>query len=122
MSATVIKESKNFFVVTVKGVFTFEDLEKVQNTARVEIDRSEKIKLLILADQFTGWGKEGDWGDLTFMLEYDPYIEKIAVVSQDEWKDHLLMFLGAGIRKAAVEFFLAGAEEGARNWLQGDSD
>jgi hypothetical protein len=76
--------------------------------------------VLILTEQFSGWGKEGDWGDLTFMNEYDPYIEKIAVVSQAKWKDHLLMFLGAGMRKAAVSFFLEGAEQEARDWLQGE--
>jgi hypothetical protein len=30
------------------------------------------------------------------------------------------MFVGAGRRQAAVEFFLDGREEDARNWLQSE--
>jgi len=112
------KESENLFVVQLKGTFTFEDLKEIQNKARVEIDRSQKIKVLILAEQFSGWGKEGDWGDLTFMYEYDPYIEKIAVVTESKWKDEMLMFTGANSRQASVEFFPAGREEDARVWLR----
>lgn len=112
------KESKNLFVVQIKGTFTFEDLKEIQNKARVEIDRSQRIKLLVLAEQFSGWGKEGDWGDLTFMYEYDPYIEKIAVVTESKWKDEMLMFVGASRRQASVEIFLEGKEEDARVWLR----
>ena len=118
MSVTVAKESENLLVVRIKGTLTFEDLRDVQDKARAEIDRSQKVRLLILADQFSGWGKEGDWGDLTFMYEYDPYIEKIAVVTNEKWKGEILMFLGADRRQAAVEFFLDGREEDARDWLQ----
>ena len=112
------KESENLFVVHVKGIFTIEDLQEVQSKGRDEIDRSGKVKLLILAKQFSGWGKEGDWGDLTFMYEHDPYIEKIAVVAEGKWKGEILMFVGAGRRQAAVEFFLEDGEEDARDWLQ----
>ena len=89
---------------------------------RAEIDINQKVKLLVLAEQFSGWGKEGDWGDLTFMYEYDPYIEKIAVVAGEKWEDQILMYLGAGRRQAAVEFFLPGEEQDARDWLQGESE
>jgi len=121
MSVTFTKESENLIVVHIKGTFTFDDLKEVQSKGSDEIDRSGKVKMLILAEQFSGWGKEGDWGDLTFMYEYDPYIEKIAVVTNEKWKGEILMFLGAGRRQAAVEFFLDGREEDARNWLQSES-
>ena len=116
------KESENLIVVHIKGTFTFEDLKEFQNKGGDEIDRSGKVKLLILAEQFSGWGKEGDWGDLTFMYEHDAYIEKIAVVAEAKWKDEILMFVGAGRRQAAVEFFLDGGEENARDWLQSKSE
>jgi len=116
------KESENPFVVHIEGTFTFYDLKEIQNKALTEIDRGSTVKLLILAEQFSGWGKEGDWGDLTFMYEYDPYIEKIAVVTNKKWKTEILMFLGAGRRQAAVEFFLDSGEEDARDWLRSESE
>jgi hypothetical protein len=52
------------------------------------------------------------------MLEHYFDIQKIAVVTSEEWKDKMLIFLGAGIRKASVEIFPIGEEEKARDWLQ----
>ena len=122
MSVTFTEEAGNLFVINIEGAFTFGDLKEVQDKARPEIERDERVKLLILAERFSGWGKEGDWGDLTFMYEHDAQIEKIAIVAEAKWKDQILMFVGAGRRQAAVEFFLDGQEQDARNWLQSESE
>ena len=122
MSVVFTKEAENLFVISVKGILTYEDLKDVENKGRAEIDRSGKVKLLVLAEEFSGWGKEGDWGDLTFMHEYDPYIEKIAVVAAEKWKDQILMFTGTGRRQAQVQFFFDDEEEDAREWLKSDNE
>ena len=112
------KDSENLFVIQVTGTFTFEDLNEIENKVHTEISSSRKIKLLVLAEKFSEWGKDGDWGDMTFMYENDLYIEKIAVVAQDKWKDEMLMFLGAVRRQASVEFFHTDGERDARDWLR----
>jgi hypothetical protein len=122
MSVTFTKESDDLFVISVQGIFAFDDLKEVEKSARVQIDRNQKIKLLVLAEDFTGWGKEGDWGDLTFMYEYDPNIEKIAVVAEANWKDQMLMYLGAGMRHAEVKFFFYNEEKNARDWLGSENE
>jgi hypothetical protein len=122
MSVTFTKEFDDLFVIRVEGVFTFDDLKKVENSARQQIDRNQKTKLLVLAEDFAGWGKEGDWGDLTFMYEYDSNMEKIAVVAEANWKDQMLMYLGAGIRHAEVKFFLYDQEKDARDWLGSENE
>ncbi len=122
MSVTFTKESDDLFVISVQGIFTFDDLKEVEKSAREQIDRNQKVKLLVLAEDFTGWGKEGDWGDLTFMYEYDSIIEKIAVIAEANWKDQLLMFIGAGRRQAEVKFFFYDEEKDAREWLEGDNE
>jgi hypothetical protein len=119
VSVTFARKSENLFVIHIKGILTFEDLKEVENKARAEIDRSQKVKLLILAEQFSGWGKKGNWGDLTFMYEYDLHIERIAVVTNRKWTDEVLMFLGTGRRNASVESFHN--EEDASDWLQSES-
>ena len=118
MSVSFAKEPADLFVVSVEGILTFNDLEEIQDNVSTAIDRSRKIKVLLLAENFSGWGKEGDWGNLEFMLEHDPYIQKIAVVITERWKDEIFAFLGAGMREASVELFLAGEEEKARDWLK----
>ncbi len=118
MSVSFTKESEDLFVVSVEGILTFNDLKEIQNNVSTAMDRSRKIKVLLLAENFSGWAKEGDWGNLEFLLEHDPYIQKIAVVTSEKWKDWVLIFLGAGMRKASVESFLTGEEEKARDWLK----
>jgi hypothetical protein len=118
MSVSFAEESEDLFVVSIEGVLTFDELMEIENKFAAAIDRSRKIKGLILAEDFSGWAKEGDWGNLEFMLKYDPYIQKIAVVANEEKKNDLLLYLGKGMREASVEFFPAGEKQKARDWLQ----
>ena len=122
MSILLTKESENCFVICIKGILTLNDLKEAEKRGREEIDRSQKVKVLVVAEQFSGWGKDGEWGDLTFMHEYDPCIEKIAVVANEKWRDQLLMFLGAGRRQAEVKFFFEDEAEDARDWLQNENE
>jgi hypothetical protein len=117
MGVTFLKEPSGLYVIRMLGIFTDKDRKEMENFGRNSIDRSGKVKVLILAEEFSGWARKGDWGDMTFMLEYDPYIEKIAVVAEEQWRDKMLMYLGAGLREAAVEFFPHGQENKARTWL-----
>ena len=118
MSITITKELGNLHVISVDGILTYDDLKEGENKAVGIKNSDQKAQILVLAEQFSGWGKGGDWGDLTFMHEHDPYIEKIAVVADEKWRDEILMFLGAGRRKASVEFFYPDEVEDARDWLQ----
>jgi hypothetical protein len=121
MSITFTKESDDLLVIGVDGVLTFDDLKEVEKKGHEEITADSKVKILVLAEKFSGWGKEGDWGDLTFMHEHDSYIEKIAVVAEGNWKDQILMFIGAGRRQAQVKFFFEDEEEDARDWFQSET-
>ena len=122
MSISFTRESEDLFVVSVEGVLTFNELIECQNNLSTAIDHSHKINVLLLAEDFSGWAKEGDWGNLEFLLEHDPYIQKIAVVTSEKWKDWILIFLLAGMRKASVESFPKGEEEKARNWLKHEAE
>ena len=117
MSVTISTESNDCIVVTVTGIFSYKDLEAVQNVAKEALNSGVKVNCLILAEQFTGWGKDGNWGDLTFMYENDPLIGKIAVVADENRQDEMLMFLGAGMRQAEVKVFFPDEVQDARQWL-----
>jgi len=117
MGVTISNESNGCVVITVTGVLLYKDLEAVQNAAKEMLSSLARGNFLILAKQFSGWGKEGNWGDLTFMYESDPSIGKIAVVAEEKRREELLMFLGAGRRQAAVKFFFTEEEDKARIWL-----
>ena len=113
---TISKETNGNIVITISGALLYQDLIKIQNTAKGMFSSGVKVNCLILAKDFNGWGT-GNWGDLSFMYESDPFINKIAVVSDGKWKDELLMFLGKGYRKAVVKFFFPEELNYARSWL-----
>ncbi len=123
MPASVRHESDNLYRVHISGVLSKTELENAQAVAAQEIKRLGKIKLLFILEQFQGWERGADWGDLDFYAAHDKDIERIAIVGEEKWRDHGLAFAGAGIRKAGVRFFLPAEIARARAWLlQADRD
>jgi hypothetical protein len=112
------KDPSGLFTIHLAGIFTDKDRKSLEDFGRRELNPGKKAKVLILADKFTGWASKGDWGDMSFMLEYDRSIEKIAVLAEDQWRDDMMMYLGAGLREAAVRFFPNDQENMARTWLR----
>lgn len=118
MSVKIATASDNCLEITISNIFTYKDLETVQSAAK-QMLQSGKVNCLVLAGGFSGWGKEGNWGDMTFMHENDAMIGKIAIVADKKHQTELLMFLGAGLRQAAVKFFPLDQQDHARTWVLG---
>jgi hypothetical protein len=117
MGVAIMKDPSGIIIVRVSGIYTDGDRKKTEAAGRAFIDRSGGANVMVMVEEFSGWGKGGNWGNLAFMNEYDPLIDKIAIVSAEKWRDEMLMYAGAGLRKAAVSFFPAGEEMNARRWL-----
>jgi hypothetical protein len=118
MSVALTKKSEGFFVVNIKGILAFDEQKEIEGKAQKDFGDTQNIKILVLATQFDGWGKKGDWGDLTFMREHDPQIAKIAVVTEEQWHDWMAMFISPYKRQAEVKIFSKDEEDEARSWLQ----
>ncbi len=123
MPASIQHESGNLFRIKISGVLRLTELKNVQAVAAKEITRLGRIALLFVLDGFEGWERDADWGDLSFYAAHEQAIDKIAIVGDEKWRDDGLAFAGAGIRKAAVRFYLPAERAGARAWLlQGDQE
>lgn len=121
MPASIQHESGNLFRIRISGVLRQAELKDVQAVAAQEIARLGTIRLLFVLDQFEGWEREADWGDLAFYAAHDKDIDKIAILGDANWRDHGLAFAGAGIRKAPVKFYPPAESAQARAWLlEGD--
>ena len=92
-------------VIHIRGVLTDQMFKKLQSYAVREIGKMGSVKAVMILDGFQGWPKNAKSDNLDFMLKYDAYIEKMAVVGGLEWKEEFLMFLGAGYRKAQIQYF-----------------
>lgn len=94
------------------------DLETAQKFASDIIRKQGSIRILVIAEDFKGWAKTGDWGDLSFQLENDQYIKKVAVVVDKKWEDMVNMFIGKGLREFPVECFQPSEKNDAMAWLE----
>jgi len=117
MPASIQHESGNIFRVRISGVLRQAEVKDVKAIAAREIGRLGTIKLLFVLEDFEGWDRDKAWGDLEFYMAHDKDIEKIAIIGEPSWRDHGMAFAGAGIRKAAVQFFQPAEGAQARAWL-----
>lgn len=122
MSATIQKEAGSTWQFRVSGVLKKAELDSAQAAAREEIARAGRIKVLLLLEDFQGWEKGADWGNMTFAATHGDEIDRIAIVGDPKWSAEALMFVGAGIRRTAVKFFVTGEAARARAWLAGGVD
>ena len=116
---SIKREGTNTYVLRIGGLLNKATVSNVEELARRDIDggaRDLKV-LLLLQDDFLGWKKGDNWGDLDFFSEHGDHIAKIAVVGEARWEEQSLVFLGAGNRRGEVRFFQPDEAEKARGWL-----
>ena len=73
---------------------------------------TRNFRALFVLDNFLGWKRRDDWGDISFVTEHDQEIAKIAAVGEEQWRD--LVCAGTGLvrmpqmMKAGIWLNLAG--------------
>ena len=117
MAFTIIDATGPIVSAKISGELGKDEVSQMQAAALNAIQRCGKISALFILDDFRGWKREGDWGDITFLTTHDKDIAKIAVVGDEEWRDLVYAFLAKGFRQAQVEYFLPGDLTKARAWL-----
>jgi hypothetical protein len=117
--ATMRQEAGDLYVLRIGGILNKATLDNIQAVAKQGIAAGAKsLKVLLILDDFHGWKRGDDWGDLDFFVQYEQYIGKIAVVGDPGWKMETEVFLAAGRRTGEVRYFLSGQEAKARAWLE----
>jgi SpoIIAA-like len=117
MPVEIINSSGKLLELKIRGMLKKTDHERLIQIAKEAIAREGKIKALIVAEDFEGWERHEDWGDVSFMMEEGQHIEKMAIVGDEKWKDDALAFTAKGFRPTAVEFFPVSRLNEARTWL-----
>jgi SpoIIAA-like len=117
MAFTMIDSSGPIIRARIRGMLSKDELTEMQEAAVEAIRRCGKISALFILENFQGWDREGDWGDITFLTEHDKDIAKIAVVGEEGWRDLVYAFLAKGFRHAAVEYFGSSELRKAQQWL-----
>src|ERR1051325_8274940 len=103
MSIEIVDNLEGILTVKVSGRLTPTDLLATQQSAADILREHGGSRLLFVTEDFQGWEKGGDWGDLSGQMELDSYARRIAIVGEQKWKDLALLFAGKGIRRVAIE-------------------
>jgi hypothetical protein len=119
MGATIRQQQGDVYVMRITGLLRKAELDALQAAAAklLDYDPLMRVKLLVLLDQFEGWERNPDWGDMTFYVEHGDRITRIAIVGDPKWETEFKMFTGAGFRAAPVQFYPAEQLQQARAWL-----
>lgn len=120
MQITVNHEGGNLWVLRITGLLKKAELDAVQSSVWKQVSPGAKIRQLALLEDFQGWEKTEAWSDMSFMVEHGDDIERMAIVGDPKWRDEALLFVGAGIRRTAIQFFPSAQEAQARAWLAAD--
>ncbi len=120
MPFTIIDSSGPILSAKLTGEFSLSDMRQMQAAAGEAIKRLGKIKGLAILEDFRGWKRDENWGDMTFLIEHDKDIAKMAVVGEEKWRDSFYAFLAKGFRQAEIEYFLPADLAKARAWLEHD--
>ncbi|MDD5411845.1 MAG: STAS/SEC14 domain-containing protein [Methylobacter sp.] len=118
MAYEILENDNEIIRVRISGVMRLADQKELQKVAGDLIDRGVKPRLLVMAENFEGWEKGEEWGDVGFLTGYGDSIVKMAIVGDERWKEQVLMFTGKGLRATEVEFFPTSSLKEAERWVR----
>ena len=119
MAATIQRESDKLLVMRITGLLKKSELDAALAAAAKQLPTAPGvyINILIIVENFQGWERNADWGDISFYAEHGDKMKKIAIVGDPKLETDLMMFTGAGIRPVPIKFFPLHQVEQARAWL-----
>ena len=117
MAIEIVTGKGGLLTVKVSGKLKKPELDQLQKAAIGLMNAGDKVRCLVLAEAFEGWDKARNWGDITFQMNYDQMIEKIAIVGPKRWEDEISAFVASGLRPVAIKYFLPGQLTQAKAWI-----
>ena len=117
MGVTIQQEEGNLRVLRITGLLRKSEMDAALAAEARKWGPGARIKALVLAEDFEGFERGADWGDITFLVKHDHQIEKIAIVADKKWESDALTFAGAGFRQGQVRFFPQNQLAQARAWV-----
>lgn len=117
MSAEIISNIDGIVTAKVTGNLTYLELIALQKSLISIIGQQGDVRVLVICEDFQGWDKAGNWEDLSFQSQSDPYIHKMAIVGDKHWEDLALMFTCKGFRQFPIEYYWPAELRQAKAWL-----
>ena len=117
MGVTIRQEEGDLRVIRISGLLRKSEMDAAFAAEARKWGAATRIKVLVIVEDFEGFERGADWGDIDFLVKHDHQIEKIAIVADRKWESDALTFAGAGFRQGQVRFFPQNQLAQARAWL-----
>ena len=118
MGATIRQDPTGISVVRISGALRKEEMDAIQAAGIKGVGPHDDARVLVMVEpDFSGWVGSEVWNDMTFFVEHGDRIAKIAIVGDPKWESRMLMFTGAGFRRAPVKYFAGSRLADAYAWL-----
>lgn len=118
MTVEVLSVDGGVVSVKVTGRLTEAELATAQQATADVIRDQGKARIFIDAGDFEGWEQGGSWNDFSFEEEFDPYIEKMAIVGDRKWEELILVFSNKAFRQFPIEYFGSSESGQALDWIR----
>ena len=116
MSTQLLDATDGIVTVEITGKISPAELSATQAKILGYLRAWNGGSILCLCEGFAGW-TGGDWSDLSFQMEADPLIRKMAIIGESQWKDLAMTFTAKGFRPFPIGYFETGRTLEARGWL-----
>jgi len=117
MSAQILDAIDGIITIEVTGKINPAELASTQSAILGHLRDWGEGSILCICEEFEGW-TGGDWGDLSFQIEADSLIRKMAIIGESEWEALTLAFTGKGFRPFPIAYFQTDRLIDARAWLK----
>jgi hypothetical protein len=118
MPCEIVEKEKGLITLKISGKLKRAELAQAEKVAIEAMGSTNKIKFLVLTENFQGWDNKDNWEDVSFQSEYDSQIEKIAIVGEKRWQELAEVFTGKGLRAVDIRYFTPSEASAARNWIK----
>ena len=105
--------------VTVSGKLTEEDYGHFAPIVEAAIQRSGKLRMLVVMHDFHGWTAGALWEDVKFDWHHFRDIERLALVGERRWEAGMAVFCKP-FTTARVKYFDHSPLDEARQWITAD--
>ncbi|MDR3401531.1 MAG: STAS/SEC14 domain-containing protein [Chthoniobacter sp.] len=103
--------------IHLNGTLTKDDYERFVPDTEALIEQHDKIRMLVVMDDFHGWDAGALWEDIKWDAKHFNHVERIAAVGDKQWQKWMTSFCKP-FTTAKVRYFEHHQMPEARAWLE----
>lgn len=118
MACEIVLIEDNLVVARISGVMRLADLKALQDIAARIIAGGKAVRLLAVLEDFRGWDKAADWGNVDFFVAHGNQVARMAFVGDEHAREEVFAFVAKGLRDTEIEFFPTDRMQDAESWIR----